>query len=203
MTYENIKRSICKRQGDPDLQVYRGLAGEYFVNAMCDLIAADEYQEEDIPELFVDDIETSVFTDWEASFEMPNNTLKFIDAYLPTATLMTTDLTLKETTHANIQRLQLEPAFRPTKTECFWYRIGKNLKLVLSQDFEIDEDVPTEYDFVFAYVKNPEPENWTTSIDMINDLGYGRDFLYTCIKRAVGMLSGISPPEGNENASIN
>ena len=65
MTYENIKRSICKRLGDPDLQVYRGLAGEYFVNAMCDLIAADEYQEEDIPELFVDDIETSVFTDWE------------------------------------------------------------------------------------------------------------------------------------------
>lgn len=198
MTYENIKRSICKRLGDPDLVIYRGLAGEYFVNAMCDLIAEDEYQQEDIPDLFVDDVVNTAFSDWEASFDMPNNTLKFIDAYLPTSTLMTTLLTLKETSHKNIQRLQLEPAFRPTKTECFWYRVGKSVKLILSRDFTIEESIPAQYDFVFSYVKNPVPEEWTTSVDMINDLGYGRDFIYTCIKRAVNMLSGTAPPEGTE-----
>jgi len=197
MTYEDIKRNIGKRLGDPDLDIYRGLVGDMFVNAMCDLLMEDKYQPEDIPDLLVDtepvdedgDSVDVAFVNWEGSWELPRDTLKFLDVYLSTADLMTTQLTLKEVDHEEIKRIQLEPAFAPTHTECFWYRKGASIKFVLSKDFKPSES-PASFPFVFSYIKNPNPDDWTTAIDLISNKGYSRDFLYTAINGAVNMLKG-------------
>jgi len=190
MTFDDIKRNIGKRLGDPDLKKYRGLVGDMFVNAMCDLIAADRYQPEDIPDLIVDKApnDTVDFENWEASYTLAADTLKFLDVYLPTAALLSGSLTLKEVTHAEIKRIRLEPAFAPTYNECFWYRKGSTIRFVLSRDFPVG-DQPNNVSFIYHYIKNPVPADWQAH-DMIKDLGYSRDFLYACIKQAVEMLKG-------------
>jgi len=191
MTYEDIKRNIGKRLGDPDLSKYRGLVGDMFVNAMCDLISEDKYQPEDIPDLMHDTEQSTPFINWEATFTLPGDTLKFLDVYLDTADLMTTDLTLKKVDHEEIKRIQLEPAFAPTHTECFWYRAGNKIKFVMSKDFVMSKPLSPHWDFVYLYIKNPDPDDWTSGVNLISDKEYSRDFLYVCIKKAVEMLKGM------------
>lgn len=191
MTFDDIKKEIGKRLNDPDLKKYRGVLNNVFTQSMCQLIAENKYQPEDIPDLIIDDVpdDDVVFENYEASYELPFNTLKFLDIYLSTASLMTTPLTLKEVDHEEIKRIQLEPAFAPTHTECFWYRKGKEVKFVLSKDFDPDE-APNSFPFIYSYIENPDPDEWDSSVDLIADIGYSRDFLYNCIDRSLGMLGG-------------
>lgn len=188
MNLDTIKRNIGKRVGDPDLVKHRGLVEDVFVNAMCDLLQADEYQGEDVPDILVDSTENVQFINYEANFTVPNDTLKFLDVYIPVSTLLGTEITLKKIDYSEAKRIGLEPAFSPTKTECFWYRLGNKVQMILSEDFDVGSQ-PTNLNFVFSYIKNPDPGEWATA-NLITDLGYGRDFLYRCINRAAQYLSG-------------
>jgi len=50
---------------------------------------------------------------------------------------------------------------------------------------------PPHWDFVYLYIKNPDPDDWTSGVNLISDKEYSRDFLYVCIKKAVEMLKGM------------
>tara|TARA_R100000789_G_C2997217_1_gene147772 strand:- start:88 stop:660 length:573 start_codon:yes stop_codon:yes gene_type:complete len=188
MTLEDIKKEMGKRLNDPDLTQFRGLVGNAFIQAICDLIAKGEYQPEDIPDLMVDDPISTTFDNWEATYTIPSETQRFLDVYLDTTDLMQSGLTLKRVDHSEVKRIQLEPAFAPSHTECFWYRVRDRVHFILSKDYV--EATPPSWEFIMLYIKNPDPDDWTSEVDLIADKGYSRNFLYSCINKAVDSLRG-------------
>ena len=181
MTYDEIKREIGKRLGDPDLTKYRGLIGNYFLQGVCEL--AIDAPIEEIQELVVDISGTNVFfVNHEASVNIPKGTLKVMDVFIDPAGLVTSDLILKAVDHDDIKRMNLEPAYKPAGNECFWFRVGNTIRFLLSEDWEGENT----FNFTIQAIYSPDKIIWTGS--MIDDHGYSRGFLYRCIDNAVAKL---------------
>jgi len=192
MTFDEIVTEVCTRVNDPDKDTYGGRAETLFIQAVCELAIdspLEEIQEliiDGIPLIDVDDEGTSMtaveFLNYEASFSIPYGTLKVLDLFIDPADLVVSDLILKEIDHDEVKRMKLEPAFKPAGNECFWYRIGNEIRLLLSEDWTGGLII----NFTFQIINSPDKDNWTG--DMTTGHGYSKGFVFKCIENAVGKL---------------
>ena len=96
------------------------------------------------------------------------------------------DIFTKEITKEEYERMQVEEAFRPVLNEVFWYQDNKFLWLI------VDFDIGLVPQLVFTvYLKNPDSSNWNFNVDLIEDLKYGRNFIYKCIDKAVANIAAM------------
>ena len=194
MTFGDAVTEICTRVNDPERDTYEDRAATLFVQAVCEIAVAEGTGLEEIQELLVDvdamedDAGASVgvsFAGIEASLDIPHGTLKVLDVFIdPEDFAGTTTLTLKGVTHNEIKRTKLEPSFLPTGDECFWYRVGNQIRFLLSKEVDIGSDILS---FTVQTLVNPDSNNWGIS-DLVNDKGYSLGFLYRCIDNAVAKL---------------
>ena len=194
MTFGDAVTEICTRVNDPERDTYEDRASSLFVQAVCEIAVAEDTRLEEMQELLVDvdamedgagaSIGVS-FAGTEASLDIPHGTLKVLDVFIdPEDFAGTTTLTLKGVTHDEIKRTKLEPAFLPTGDECFWYRVGNQIRFLLSKEVDIGSDILS---FTVQTLVNPDSNNWGTN-DLVNDNGYSLGFLYRCIDNAVAKL---------------
>ena len=194
MTFGDAVTEICTRVNDPERDTYEDRAATLFVQAVCEIAVAEDTRLEEMQELLVEvdamedgaGASTGVsFAGTEASLDIPHGTLKVLDVFIdPEDFAGTTTLTLKGVTHNEIKRTKLEPSFLPTGDECFWYRVGNQIRFLLSKEVDIGSDILS---FTVQTLVNPDSNNWGIS-DLVNDKGYSLGFLYKCIDNAVAKL---------------
>ena len=194
MTFGDAVTEICTRVNDPERDTYEDRAATLFVQAVCEIAVAEDTRLEEMQELLVEvdamedgaGASTGVsFAGTEASLDIPHGTLKVLDVFIdPEDFAGTTTLTLKGVTHNEIKRTKLEPSFLPTGDECFWYRVGNQIRFLLSKEVDIGSDILS---FTVQTLVNPDSNNWGIS-DLVNDKGYSLGFLYRCIDNAVAKL---------------
>ena len=202
MTFEQIKLEIAKRVGDVDFMKTRASVGRLFEQAVAELAASDDTRTEEIPDLAVNEDDAGAthnlaFVNEWAQISLPTDMLRFIDLYLhPTFYGYQTGspVSLKEISWDEAKRSRMEPAFKPTGNECFWYRTTTKIMFALSDEWEGDYTSGQIF-VVLYYIKNPDMTEWTVDINLVSDLGYSRNFLYKCIDRVV---SRFSPTPGEK-----
>ena len=74
----------------------------------------------------------------------------------------------------------------------FWFRRGNIIYIVTSELAAQLVDLP----LVFQFIENPNPGDWTGTIDMIADLSYSRNFLYRVIGATVDNIVSLPAYEG-------
>jgi len=193
MTFGDAVTEICTRVNDPERDTYEDRASSLFVQAVCEIAVAEDTRLEEMQELLVevealeDDEGEQIgitFIGGESFFDIPFGTLKVLDVYMKPEDLVGTTLTLKKVTHEEIKRTKLEPAFLPTGDECFWYRVGNQIRFLLSSEVAIEGKMLR---LIVQTIVNPDSNNWGTA-DLVNDNGYSLGFLYKCIDNAVAKL---------------
>ena len=194
MAFGDVVTEICTRVSDPERDTYGDRAAELFIQAVCELAVAEGTGLEEIQALLVDvdamedDAGASVgvsFAGIEASLDIPHGTLKVLDVFIdPEDFAGTTTLTLKGITHDEVKRTKLEPSFLPTGDECFWYRVGNQIRFLLSSEVNIGSDVLS---FNVQTIVSPDANSWGLD-SLVNDRGYSLGFLYRCIDNAVAKL---------------
>ena len=97
------------------------------------------------------------------------------------------NLILKEIPWEEAKRARQEQAFKPAGNEAFWYRTSTQIWFLISKDWYGYSS--HNISVVMSYIKNPDMTEWTTDVNLINDLGYSRNFIYRCITRAIQILS--------------
>ena len=193
MSFGDAVTEICTRVNDPDLDTYEDRAAELFVQAVCEIAVTEDTRLEEMQELLVeveameDDagaLQGVTFAGGEAFLNIPYGTLKVLDVYIDPEDLAVTTLTLKKVTHDEIKRTKLEPSFLPTGDECFWYRVGNQIRFLLSSEVNIGSDL---LHFTVQTIVNPNPYDWGND-DLVTEKGYSLGFLYKCIDNAVAKL---------------
>ena len=193
MTFGDAVTEICTRVNDPERDTYEDRAATLFIQAVCEIAVAEDTSLEEIQELLVevealeDDEGEQIsitFAGGESFFDIPFGTLKVLDVYMKPEDLVGTTLTLKKVTHEEIKRTKLEPAFLPTGDECFWYRVGNQIRFLLSSEVNIGSDL---LHFTVQTIVNPNSNNWGNN-DLVTEKGYSLGFLYKCIDNAVAKL---------------
>ena len=194
MTFEQIKLEIAKRLGDDDITRTRAVAGRAFEQAVTELALSDETRMEEIPDIIVNEDNNEGLhrlhtINQITHIDYPSNMVKFLDIYIhPSHAYFFSggnELTLKEISWDEANRSKLEPAFRPVGSECFWYRTPVRVFLMTSEDIESTSALW----IIMSYIKNPDMTDWTEDVNLINDLGYSRNFIYKCMTRAIQTLS--------------
>lgn len=132
------------------------------------------------PELYVEEaIDVGQITGRNL-YDYPSKMLKLIDVRSKA------DIFTKEITKEEYERMQVEEAFRPALNEVFWYKDNKFLWLI------VDFNTGLIPQLVFTvYLKNPDSSNWNFNVDLIEDLKYGRNFIYKCIDKAVANIAAM------------
>ena len=193
MTFGDAVTEICTRVNDPERDTYEDRAATLFIQAVCEIAVAEDTSLEEIQELLVevealeDDEGEQIsitFAGGESFFDIPFGTLKVLDVYMKPEDLVGTTLTLKKVTHEEIKRTKLEPAFLPTGDEGFWYRVGNQIRFLLSSEVNIGSDL---LHFTVQTIVNPNSNNWGNN-DLVTENGYSLGFLYKCIDNAVAKL---------------
>ena len=199
MTFEQIKLEIAKRAGDVDFMKTRASVGRLFEQAVAELAASEDTRVEEIPDLAMNEDDNLIdvthfiltfLNEW-AEISFPTDMLRFIDLYLvPTYYGYQTGsaVSLKEVPWDEVKRSRMEPAFKPTGNECFWYRTTTKIMFLLSDEWENDYSAG-QILVVLYHIKNPDMTEWTENVNLVSDLGYSRNFLYKCIDRVVSRLS--------------
>ena len=194
MTFGDAVTEICTRVNDPERDTYEDRAATLFVQAVCEIAVAEDTRLEEMQELLVDveamenddtgTLKGVTFSGGESFLNIPYGTLKVLDVYIDPQDLAVTTMTLKKVTHDEIKRTKLEPSFLPTGDECFWYRVGNQIRFLLSSEVNVGSDL---LHFTVQTIVNPDSNNWGTN-DLVNDNGYSLGFLYRCIDNAVAKL---------------
>ena len=119
----------------------RASSGRLFEQAVAELAASEDTRVEEIPDLAMNEEQngesvalfTLLFTDEWTSINLPTNILRFIDLYLHPnyqGYLDGSIINLKEISRDEALRSRIEPAFKPTGDECFWYRTATKIMLM-------------------------------------------------------------------------
>ena len=180
MTYTQIKREIAKRLGDNDLKKYRGVIGNSFLQAIGEVMLSGDCDPVEYPELFKEEFLQIESFMGRKSFDYPSKMLKLVDVRARV------DIFTKEISKEEFERMQTEEAFRPTLNEIFWYQDNKYIWLIVS--FDQDIAVPAVSS---VYLQNPDSTDWSFSTNLIEDLKYGRNFIYKCIDKAVANIAAM------------
>jgi len=193
MKYRDILREVGKRLGDPDLQRFRGLVSQCFVDSMCGLLAKEEgYNLVEIPDLIKEVEHNLVFENSQITVSLPDlassgSVIKLVDVFQRPSMDFVQALTLKEIPREEFKRMALEVSFRPTSEEVFYFRRGNNVYFVSGQ--LIDDGADTAV--VFQFIENPNPDDWSGDVDLISGLNYSRNFIYRVIGEAVLNISNL------------
>ena len=181
MTYTQIRREIGKRLGDDDLVKYKGLVSNGLLEAMCQVLVEGKCEPVEYPELYVEDaLQMIPSTSGTSAVSYPDKMLKLIDIRA------FNDAFTKEITKEEFERMAIEDAFKPTLNEIFWYQDNKYIWLIAPTSNLIN--IPA----VFAvYLQNPDSADWSFSTNLIEDLKYGRNFIYKCIDKAVANIAAM------------
>ena len=193
MKYRDILREVGKRLGDPDLQRFRGLVSQCFVDSMCGLLAKEEgYNLVEIPDLIKEVEHNLEFENSQITVSLPDlassgSVIKLVDVFQRPSMDFVQALTLKEIPREEFKRMALEVSFRPTSEEVFYFRRGNNIYFVSGQiaDDEVGISV------VFQFIENPNPDDWDAPTDLITDLNYSRNFIYRIISETVVNISNL------------
>ena len=180
MTYTQIKREIAKRLGDNDLKKYRGVIGNSFLQAIGEVMLSGDCDPVEYPELFKEEFLQIESFMGRKSFDYPSKMLKLVDVRARV------DIFTKEISKEEFERMQTEEAFRPTLNEIFWYQDNKYIWLIVS--FDQDIAVPAVSS---VYLQNPDSTDWSFSTNLIEDLKYGRNFIYKCMDKAVANIAAM------------
>ena len=193
MTFEQIKLEIAKRLGDDDITRTRAVVGRAFEQAVSELALSDETRMEEIPDIIVNEndaggVHTLISQNSIAHINYPSNMVKFLNVYVHPSHVYFpeggNEFILKEISWDEANRSKLESVFRPVGVECFWYRTPVAVFFMTSKERET-----SPLYIVMSYIKNPDMTDWTENKNLINDLGYSRNFIYKCITRAIQTLS--------------
>ena len=180
MTYTEIRREIGKRLGDNDLNKYKGLVSNSFLQAIGEVMLSGDCDPVEYPELYKEEaLQLGTFMG-KTAVDYPSKMLKLID-------IRARDVVFtKEITKEEFERMTVEDAFEPTLNEIFWYQDNKFIWLIAPTSNEII--IPA----VFAvYLQNPDSTSWSFSTNLIEDLKYGRNFIYKCIDKAVANIAAM------------
>jgi hypothetical protein len=180
MTYTQIKREIAKRLGDNDSKKYRGIITNSFLQAVGEVMLSGDCDPVEYPELYKEEaLQIESFMARKA-IDYPPKMLKLIDIRARA------DIFTKEISKEEFERMQVEEAFRPALNEVFWYQDSKYIWLIVSFDQELI--VPAVFS---VYMQNPDDTDWGFNVDLIEDLKYGRNFIYKCIDKAVANIAAM------------
>ena len=180
MTYTEIRREIGKRLGDNDINKYKGLVSNSFLQAIGEVMLSGDCDPVEYPELFKEEFLQIESFMGRKSFDYPSKMLKLVDVRARV------DIFTKEISKEEFERMQTEEAFRPTLNEIFWYQDNKYIWLIVS--FDQDIAVPAVSS---VYLQNPDSTDWSFSTNLIEDLKYGRNFIYKCIDKAVANIAAM------------
>ena len=180
MTYTQIKREIAKRLGDNDLKKYRGVIGNSFLQAIGEVMLSGDCDPVEYPELYKEEaLQLGTFMG-KTAVDYPSKMLKLIDIRAKDVVFT------KEITKEEFERMAVEGAFEPALNEIFWYQDNKLIWLIAPTTNEIH--IPG----IFAvYLQNPDSTDWSFSTNLIEDLKYGRNFIYKCIDKAVANIAAM------------
>jgi len=186
MTFAQAVAEICSRVNDPLQDTFGDRAEQAFLQAVCENAISEDTPIEEIQDLVVDAVDSVEFSGtggvlpYEANVPIANGTLRVLDVFIdPGDLIVNTDMTLKAVSHDEIKRMKLEPAFKPAGDECFWYRVGNEIRFVLSNDWEGDQTI----NFTIQIINSPVSSEWGEN-DLTTDQGYSLGFLYRCIDNA-------------------
>ena len=202
MTFEQIKLEIAKRLGDDDITRTRAVVGRAFEQAVTELAISDETAHQDIPDIIVNERGDGFgegahlldFLNLTAKIEFPSNMVKFLDVYqnplyaFSWNSTTLENLILKEISWEEAKRARQEQAFKPAGNEVFWYKTTTQVWFLMSNDWAGLNGYENVW-VVLSYIKNPDMTDWTEDVNLVNDLGYSRNFIYKCITRAIQTLS--------------
>tara|TARA_R100001510_G_scaffold56177_1_gene61267 strand:+ start:1911 stop:2483 length:573 start_codon:yes stop_codon:yes gene_type:complete len=180
MTFTEIKREIAKRLGDNDSKKYRGVIGNSFLQAICEELVSGECDPVEYPELYVEESLNVGEVVGRQFYNYPSKMLKLIDVR------SRADIFTKEITKEEYERMQVEEAFRPALNEIFWYQDNKYIWIIA----EFNKGLIPQFIFT-VYLKNPDSSQWNFDVDLIEDLKYGRNFIYKCIDKAVANIAAM------------
>ena len=193
MKFRDALREIGKRLGDPDLRQYKGLVRQCFVDSMAKILYDEEgFNLVEIPDL-IKEVEHSLdLSNQQATVNVPSlaasgSVIRLVDVFQRPQVDLNASVTLKEIPYSEYKRMQLEISFRPARFEVFWFRRGNIIYLVASELVSLLGDLT----LVFQFIENPDPGDWTGSIDLISDLSYSRNFLYRVIGSTVENISNL------------
>ena len=196
MTYPEIIREIGKRVNDDTLMNSRAVAGNYFIESLINIML---HENTDIGQLgdFYKALDFNLSTDgwvnFTQTYELPNNTLKVLDAAIDSgsyATYATSPVSLKKITKTEADRMFLEDSFRPSGTELFYYyrRLSSNskqgLEFIVSSEYYTSgtlTNVPLRVDIYLS----PKLSDFTsTEGDVLSEYNLGTKVVYDAITLA-------------------
>ena len=193
MKFRDALREIGKRLGDPDLRQYKGLVRQCFVDSMAKILYDEEgFNLVEIPDL-IKEVEHSLdISNQQATVSVPSlaasgSVIRLVDVFQRPQVDLNASITLKEIPYSEYKRMQLEISFRPARYEVFWFRRGNIIYLVASELVSLLGNIT----LVFQFIENPDPSDWTGSVDLISDLSYSRNFLYRVIGSTVDNISNL------------
>ena len=191
MKLRDALREIGKRLGDPDLRQYKGLVRQCFVDSMAKLLYDEEgFNLVEIPDLIKEVDHSLDISNQQATVSVPKlaasgSVIRLVDVFQRPQVDLNSAVTLKEIPYSEYKRMQLEISFRPARYEVFWFRRGNIIYLVTSERVSLLGNIT----LVFQFIENPDPSDWTGSVDLISDLSYSRNFLYRVIGSTVENIS--------------
>mgnify|MGYP003133097404 FL=1 len=193
MKFRDALREIGKRLGDPDLRKYKGLVRQCFVDSMAKMLYEEEgFNLVEIPDLIKEVEHTIDVPNGQGQVDIPalarsGSVIRMVDVFQRPQEDLNNSVTLKEIPYSEYKRMQLEVSFRPARKEVFWFRRGNIIYVVASELVAELSDLT----LIFQFIENPDPGDWTGSVDLIADLNYSRNFLYRVIGSTVENISGL------------
>tara|TARA_R100000963_G_scaffold10514_2_gene7608 strand:+ start:1315 stop:1959 length:645 start_codon:yes stop_codon:yes gene_type:complete len=212
MLYDNIKKEIGKRLGDPFLDKYRALVGNVFVESLGNMLKEDDYGINEIESVDSETVTNPLLTKKIYSYSQVglNNTKKFqleSDVFIVQDVLFGDDYsnispesdfvpTLKEISKDTQRRMAIEDALKPSGYEIFY--IINNYSITFYSSAEIPNG---NINIDMYYFKAPSNDEWSTlndgsdGLNLETSVGLSPQLIQRAINRSVMQLSGEAQGE--------
>ncbi len=204
MTYDEIKREIGKRLGDPDLTKYRGLIGNYFLQGVCDLALSGEFMKVEMPYLYrskgfhssgVEDPVTASPYQLRLTGpdkEVDENVLKIISIVQGFQYQESVDyLKYIEITDDEYNRMAVDSEMQPLANEVFWFQdIVSDTEAYIRFYPHIRMEETDRYYFL-NFLVSPDKNDFNLENDT-RDLSerFSNNFIYKLIDYVVARIKG-------------
>lgn len=212
MLYDNIKKEIGKRLGDPLLDRYRPLVGNVFVESLGNILRENDYGINEIESVDSETVTNPLLTKRTYSYTEAGDkyTITFplsSDVFIVQDVLFSDDYsnvspkldfvpTLKEISKDTQRRMAIEDALKPSGYEIFY--IINNYSII----FYISSEIPNgNISIDMYYFKAPSNDEWSTlndgsdGLNLETSVGLSPQLIQRAINRSVMQLSGVEQGE--------
>ena len=184
MKFQAVKNEICKRLGDLKNQTFIAVAGEYFVQALSNIVAGDDFTPEEVPELVTEKDEQ---VNRESGYGEINITDKgFLRVYNVIANPQKNggrEIITKWITPQRAEQIKVSSVLKPAIDEIYVYKENTVIKVISSIR-------QTKRLFVtITNIKYPQSTDWAEQ-DLTADLHYSPRIIDNAISEAVRMIRG-------------